>query len=270
MRIHVARVRLRDADGDGYENSIDTCPLTPNTVWNPRGPAEVGDSDMFSGVSYPDGIPDTCDPTPYEATAGPPANQPTDHDGDGFDFDQNIHDPASIPDVGQVSAGDVRSFDDRRTFLGVYAHDEWTPAAPVTIAGGGRWDRTSEKLHARARELATNELAARDDERTDGAWSGDISALVRLIRTEMHAVQAINPYLAWKSSFKPAAPNLTEAERADAVNYAPGDVLVFHQNAKGVTKGQRVVVGVGDDPPPLDQADKLVEAHAAPCCVSTT
>jgi len=75
---------LRDADGDGYENSIDTCPLTPNTVWNPRGPAEVGDSDMFSGVSYPDGIPDTCDPTPYEATAGPPANQPTDHDGDGF------------------------------------------------------------------------------------------------------------------------------------------------------------------------------------------
>ena len=135
--------------------------------------------------------------------------------GAGFDFDQNIHDPASIPDVGQVPAGDVRSFDDRRTFLGVYAHDEWTPAAPVTIAGGGRWDRTSEKLHARARELATNELAARDDERTDGAWSGDISALVRLIRTETHAVQAINPYLAWKSSFKPAAPNLTEAERAE-------------------------------------------------------
>src|SRR5439155_133564 len=57
--------------------------------------------------------------------------------------------------------------------------------------------------------------AARDDERTDGAWSGDISALVRLIRTETHAVQAINPYLAWKSSFKPAAPNLTEAERAE-------------------------------------------------------
>jgi hypothetical protein len=75
---------LRDADGDGYENSIDTCPLTPDTVWNPRGPAEVGDSDLFTGISSPDGIPDSCDPTPYEPTAGPPANQPTDHDGDGF------------------------------------------------------------------------------------------------------------------------------------------------------------------------------------------
>jgi len=75
---------LRDADGDGYENSLDTCPLTPDTVWNPRGPAEVGDSDTFFGFPAPDGIPDSCDPTPNEPTGGPLANQPTDHDGDGF------------------------------------------------------------------------------------------------------------------------------------------------------------------------------------------
>jgi hypothetical protein len=74
----------RDADGDGYENSLDTCPLTADTVWNPRGPADVGDSDQFTGVPSPDGIPDSCDPTPNEPSAGPPANQPTDHDGDGF------------------------------------------------------------------------------------------------------------------------------------------------------------------------------------------
>jgi len=77
----------RDADGDGFENSLDTCPYTPDTVWNPHlqdTGAATGDSDQFSGTSYPDGIPDTCDPTPNEATAGPPANQPTDHDGDGF------------------------------------------------------------------------------------------------------------------------------------------------------------------------------------------
>ena len=74
----------RDADGDGYENALDPCPLTPDTVWNPRGPADVGDSDQFGGTPAPDGIPDSCDPTPNEATAGPPANQPTDHDGDGF------------------------------------------------------------------------------------------------------------------------------------------------------------------------------------------
>lgn len=36
--------------------------------------------------------------------------------------------------------------------------------------------------------------------------------------------------------------NLTEAERGDQVNYAPGDVLVFHQNARGVTRGTRIPV----------------------------
>jgi len=83
----------RDADGDGFENALDTCPYTPDTVWNPHlqdTGAATGDSDIYSGTSYPDGIPDTCDPTPTEATAGqpPPGSvgnpQPTDHDGDGF------------------------------------------------------------------------------------------------------------------------------------------------------------------------------------------
>ena len=36
--------------------------------------------------------------------------------------------------------------------------------------------------------------------------------------------------------------NLTGAERSDRVNYARGDVLQFHQNAKGYRKGQRVRV----------------------------
>ena len=50
--------------------------------------------------------------------------------------------------------------------------------------------------------------------------------------------------------------NLTPAQRSDAVNYGPGDVLVFHQNAKGgYTKGDRVTVGKG--PLPLDQAERF-------------
>jgi len=53
--------------------------------------------------------------------------------------------------------------------------------------------------------------------------------------------------------------NLTEAERADAVNYAPGDVLVYHQNAKGITKGQRVIVG--DTRLPLGDAGKFQAYH---------
>jgi ATP-dependent exoDNAse (exonuclease V) alpha subunit len=53
--------------------------------------------------------------------------------------------------------------------------------------------------------------------------------------------------------------NLTLAQRQEAVNYIPGDVLVFHQNAKGYTKGQRVFVG--DAPLPLDQASRYQVFH---------
>lgn len=49
--------------------------------------------------------------------------------------------------------------------------------------------------------------------------------------------------------------NLTEAERADALSYNTGDVLVFHQNAVGYKKGERVAVG--DTPLPLDQAARF-------------
>ncbi|QDV90908.1 Multifunctional conjugation protein TraI [Phycisphaerae bacterium RAS2] len=49
--------------------------------------------------------------------------------------------------------------------------------------------------------------------------------------------------------------NFTEAERSDAVNYSIGDVIVFHQNAKGYRKGQRLVVG--EVPLPLDQSGRF-------------
>ncbi len=50
--------------------------------------------------------------------------------------------------------------------------------------------------------------------------------------------------------------NLTEAERGDTVNYEPGNVLVFNQNAKGFTRGDRVVVGEQRELP-LDQAARF-------------
>ncbi len=53
--------------------------------------------------------------------------------------------------------------------------------------------------------------------------------------------------------------DLTEGERRDAVNFSPGDVLVFHQNAKGFTKGQRVTLGT--EPPPVDQAARFQVFH---------
>ncbi len=56
--------------------------------------------------------------------------------------------------------------------------------------------------------------------------------------------------------------SLTEAERSDAVNYSPGDVLVFNQNAKGgFTRGQKLTVENGE-PLPLDQAARFQTFYA--------
>ncbi len=52
--------------------------------------------------------------------------------------------------------------------------------------------------------------------------------------------------------------DLTEAQRADPLSYGPDDVLVFHQNARGFQKGERVRVGgVGEGSSPLDQAARF-------------
>lgn len=46
------------------------------------------------------------------------------------------------------------------------------------------------------------------------------------------------------SSLRPL--NLTEAQRGQAGNYEPGEVIRFHQNAKGFTRGERVTVTGAD------------------------
>jgi hypothetical protein len=43
--------------------------------------------------------------------------------------------------------------------------------------------------------------------------------------------------------------HLTDAQKADATQYDPGDLLQFHQNAPGHTKGSRLIVGDGVRPP---------------------
>ncbi len=49
----------RDADGDGIENGLDPCPLSPDPNWDPRGPAYQPGSDDDA-----DGLPNSCDPNP--------------------------------------------------------------------------------------------------------------------------------------------------------------------------------------------------------------
>jgi outer membrane receptor protein involved in Fe transport len=137
-------------------------------------------------------------------------------EGIGFDFDQLLSQYPSIPAVGDIPVGDVRSFEDRRTFFGIYAHDAWTPQWRMTLSGGARYDATSEKLHAQAQEQAPGEpLEVADDSRRDNAFSGDVSLLYRLIPEGGTGLQAANLYGSWRSAFKPAAPNLSEAEGAE-------------------------------------------------------
>lgn len=50
--------------------------------------------------------------------------------------------------------------------------------------------------------------------------------------------------------------HLTDPEKADPTQYDPGDLLQFHQNAKGYTKGSRLVVGDGVVPP-TDLAERF-------------
>ena len=50
--------------------------------------------------------------------------------------------------------------------------------------------------------------------------------------------------------------HLTDAQKADPTQYAPGDLIQFHQNAKGHTKGSRVVLGE-DCASPTEFADRF-------------
>lgn len=52
------------------------------------------------------------------------------------------------------------------------------------------------------------------------------------------------------------SPRLTDAQKADAVNYEPGDLLQFHQNAPGHKNGSRMIVAEGASVP-LDAAGRF-------------
>jgi outer membrane receptor protein involved in Fe transport len=133
--------------------------------------------------------------------------------GTGFDIDLQI-DPVVVPAFADTPAGDHRSFVDRRTFFGVYVNDEWTPILALTLTAGARFDTVSESLFASGQEVTDPEPTISRDHRSDGQWSGGLSALGRLIESRAGILNEVHVYGAAKSSFKPAAPNLTEAENA--------------------------------------------------------
>ena len=136
--------------------------------------------------------------------------------GTGFDLTLTTGPNPVVPSVDDLPVGDNRSAEDRRTFLGFYANDEWTPWRFLTLTLGARYDRTSESLSAVEQEVGAPAPDIASDSRTDGAWSGGVAALVRIVdRPQASVLNALNLYVSLKSNFKPAAPNLLEAEAAE-------------------------------------------------------
>src|SRR5207249_6554346 len=134
--------------------------------------------------------------------------------GHGFDFDLTLGPAPVVPKLEDIPPGDNRNFTDRRTFVGLYVNDEWTPIPSLTFTGGARYDNTSESLHVFQQEIGDPEADTVDDSRHDGQFSGGVSALFRAFQAASGPVNAVNVYVSARSAFKPAAPNLSEAESA--------------------------------------------------------
>jgi outer membrane receptor protein involved in Fe transport len=135
-------------------------------------------------------------------------------EGREFEFDQVLSQYPDIPGVDEITDGEDREFEDRRTFFGAYLHDAWTPTWRLTLEGGGRFDATSEELETEV-DLPSGPTPV-NDEREDTDFSGDVSALLRLAPKDgTERLQAANLYASVRRAFKPAAPNLAEAEAAE-------------------------------------------------------
>ena len=98
---------MRDADEDGIENFLDTCPLDGNPDnFDPRNPDSPGDDDLFVGVSSPDGIPNVCDPTPN-------ANLPVSDADQDFYANRGDNCPTKANGISPGSDGVIGTADDR-------------------------------------------------------------------------------------------------------------------------------------------------------------
>ena len=136
-------------------------------------------------------------------------------EGIGFDFDVLLTPDPVVPSIDDVPVGDNRSFNDRRAFVGVYANDEWTPVWWLTVTAGLRLDSTSETLHVEQQEVGDPEKDVADDERSDTKVSGGGAVLFRIVRDPVGPLSNLNFYFSGRTNFKPAAPNLSEAEAAE-------------------------------------------------------
>ena len=141
----------------------------------------------------------------------------TNAEGHGFDFDFQI-DPQVIPVYGTFPFGDNRNFKDTRTFVGLYVNDQWTPVKWFTLTLGGREDFTKESLDVFQQEIGDDEFEEVHDESNVNRFSWGVSGMFHILDRPDGGLTGMSLYGAARRNFKPAAPNLTEAENAEILD----------------------------------------------------
>ncbi|WP_337173561.1 MobF family relaxase [Paludisphaera sp.] len=118
-------------------------------------------------------------------------------------------------------------------------------AAGDTVAGFDQLDRMGWVKENREGDrywhLANEYVQAIDDKKTALVVSpthAEGERITREIRRQLRLAKKLGKEE--RAFTRLVARNLSEAERGDARNYRSGDVLQFHQNGKGVTKGRRL------------------------------
>lgn len=120
-------------------------------------------------------------------------------EGRRFELGYNIAGP--IPSIDEVTGATAIRVTDRRMFAGVYVEDEWTPFARLTATGGLRYDRDNEQRTFQSSAHPETSRASRND----GALSGRLGAVYRLLEARSSILDAANVHVAFNRTFKPAA-----------------------------------------------------------------
>jgi hypothetical protein len=103
----------------------------------------------------------------------------------------------------------------------------------------------------RSQQLAAAYLAAVAEKKKNGEYKSALvvsptHAEARGITDAIRAALTAQGKLTKERVVTACVPtHLTDAEKTDSTQYEPGDLLQFHQNAKGYTKGTRLIVGDG-------------------------
>ena len=123
-----------------------------------------------------------------------------------------------IPVYGTFPFGDNRNFKDTRTFVGLYVNEQWTPVKWFTLTLGGREDFTKESLDVFQQEIGDDEFEEVHDESNVNRFSWGVAGMFHIVDRPDGGLTGMSLYGAARRNFKPAAPNLTEAENAEILD----------------------------------------------------